>query len=111
MKVQQANPVVRTYRWLKSPPKEPNSRGTTILMWGLIAGTCAFVIAEDREADDRDKRETEEINARLALQVLDRAHDICIQRVQGRDDVRAVFIDLYNFVGEIGVEPKEVEEL
>jgi hypothetical protein len=100
MKIHPIKRIKKINRWLRTPPDEPNSRGTTLLMWALVAGTSTFVVIDNQVSNDRQAK-------RLAEQVVDRSFDLCIQRVEGRADVRAVFIDLYGFVDEINPSSRE----
>lgn len=70
------------YVWLKTPPENPAPRGVTLLMWALIVGggaAASYGIWNIVRMQDR----------------ID-----CERRVDGREDLRGAFGDLYDYVSE-----------
>ena len=83
------HPIQRTqkiYQWLKAPPINPNPRGTTILMWLMIAGTCVLVIRADADDDEKARHEA-----------------VCV--------VRLALSDFYDFIEEVRGPSIELSQL
>jgi hypothetical protein len=87
-------------QWLRSPADQPNTRGMNLLLvFGVIA-SCAGALVSTAHQDNA-----------LAAQTEERAYDICVQRVDGRADIRSVFIDFYDFIEDLRGPSAEVTEL
>ncbi len=83
--------------WLGVPVK--TSRGATIAGWALITGTAFGALWGSAN-----------LNAQIADSADERTYQLCVQRAEGRNAVRAIFFDLYDFVDPEGEDP-EVNEL